>query len=197
MRPARQMNARARGVRIVASRWSVWLLAGGLLAVAPSESKVLMTVDEALALAFPDCQVERRTVFLDGRQKAEASKLARADIDQGLVYPYTAVCPPQSEHGGTAYFDTHRVRTLEEIVMIVVRDGRVARIEVLAFREPLDYMPSDRWYAQFDDQPLSDDLDLDRRVRPVAGATLTARATADAVRRVLALHQVLHAEAPP
>lgn len=165
-----------------------------LLPTATAQARVLMTVDEALQLAFPGCEIERRTVFLTGGQKAAASELAGAEIEQGLVYPYRARCG-DSEADGTAYFDTHRVRTLEETVMIVVRDGRVARIDVLAFREPLDYLPGDRWYAQFVDAPLTDELELGRLIRPVAGATLTARATADASRRVLALHSVIEAVA--
>ena len=43
------------------------LLTGGLLAccfAAAADARVLLTVEEALALAFPDAQVERTTVFL-------------------------------------------------------------------------------------------------------------------------------------
>jgi hypothetical protein len=69
----------------------------------------------------------------------------------------------------------------------------VRRIEVLAFREPEDYLPRAAWYGQFLDRELGDGLALKRDIRGVAGATLTARATTDAVRRVLALHRVIAA----
>ncbi len=98
---------------------------------------------------------------------------------------------------GTAYFDVHRVRTLEETLLVVVQpDGTVGRVEVVSFDEPLDYLPRDGWYRQFDGRPLDDDLDLDRAIRSVSGATLTAVATTAATRRVLALHRILEGRDP-
>jgi hypothetical protein len=98
---------------------------------------------------------------------------------------------------GTAYFDTHRVRTMPETILVLVdAAGAVARIEVLSFQEPEDYLPLPRWYAQFPGRLLDDELSLKRAIRPVAGATLTTNATTDAVRRVLALHRVLSAGSP-
>jgi hypothetical protein len=69
--------------------------------------------------------------------------------------------------------------------------GKVGRIEVISFREPEEYMPRALWYQQFQGKALDRDLQIKRDIRPVTGATLTARATTGAVRRVLALHQVL------
>jgi hypothetical protein len=97
---------------------------------------------------------------------------------------------------GTAYVDTHRVHTLRESVLVVVDPaGRIGRVEVLAFGEPEDYLPRGRWYDQFLGRPLDDELSLKRAIRGITGATLTAHATTDAVRRALALHRVL-ADAP-
>ncbi|HEY4594500.1 MAG TPA: FMN-binding protein, partial [Thermoanaerobaculia bacterium] len=112
-----------------------------------------------------------------------------------LVSYYTAVRGGQP--AGTAYFDTHKVRTLPETLMIVVDpQGKVSRVEVLSFAEPEDYLPPNRWYGQFAGQGLGDDLALGRHIRNVTGASLTARATTEAVRRVLALHQVISSQAP-
>ncbi|RMF71251.1 MAG: FMN-binding protein, partial [Acidobacteria bacterium] len=84
--------------------------------------------------------------------------------------------------------DTHVVRTLPETVLVVVGpDLRVRRVEVLAFKAPRDYLPSDRWLAQFDGVPLDDDTALKRRIRVLSGATLSSRAITRAVRRVLAV----------
>jgi hypothetical protein len=111
-------------------------------------------------------------------------------VPSALVNYYAASRGGQP--AGTAWFDTHRVRTLPETLMIVVDpQGRVGRIEVLSFREPQDYLPRGAWYEQFRGKALDANLQIKRDIRPVTGATLTARATTDAVRRVLALHQIL------
>jgi hypothetical protein len=84
------------------------------------------------------------------------------------------------------------VRTQAETLMIAVDpQGKVARIEVLSFREPEEYLPRGAWYQQFVGKALGPELQLKRAILPVSGATLTARATTSAVRRVLALHQVI------
>jgi hypothetical protein len=62
----------------------------------------------------------------------------------------------------------------------------VRRIDVTAFLEPREYQATDPWMRQYYHRPLDDDLGLQRAIRPIAGATLTALATNAAVRRVLA-----------
>jgi len=173
------------------------LAAGAALLVAagPAAARVLLTVEEALALAFPGAAIERRTVFLTADEVARAADLAGERPASAIVHPYVATAA--GEIVGTAYFDSHVVRTLAETVMVTVDpQGRVGRIEVLSFDEPPDYLPRAEWYRQFAGRPLDAELELRRAIRPVAGATLTARATTDAARRVLALHRVI-AEASP
>lgn len=161
-----------------------------LLAAAPAAARVFVTVDEAIRLAFPGCQVTRKTAFLKPEQVKRARALAGAEVPSAVVTYYAAARGGQP--AGTAYFDTHRVRTLPETLMIVVDpQGKVGRIEVISFREPEDYLPRGVWYQQFLGRSLDPELQLKRGIRPVTGATLTARATTDAVRRVLALHQVI------
>lgn len=159
------------------------------LASAP-RGKVFLTVDEALALAFPECAVTRTTATLTKVEQKRATDLAGEDVESRLAFPYSAT--KDGRLVGTAYFDTHRVRTLRETVMVVVApDGSIARIEVLAFAEPLDYLPRGNWYGQFVGRELDDELSLKRGVKKVTGATLTSRATMGAARRVLAVHRVL------
>jgi FMN-binding domain len=165
-------------------------------AVRPAAAKVFLSVDEALALAFPEARVERTTVYLTDEQVHRAAALAGAEIPGALVNPYRAW--RDGKLVGTAYFDTHRVRTQPETLMVVVDpEGRVRRVEVLSFDEPEDYLPRAAWYSQLVGHRLDPGLAVERDIRGVAGATLTGRATVAAVRRVLALEQVIpRPEAP-
>ena len=116
--------------------------------------------------------------------------LSGVEIPSALVHPYVAV--RDGNRVATAYFDTHRVRTLPETLMIVVSpDGSVKHMEVIVFREPLEYLAKAQWYEQFLNQRLGSQLALKRDIDALTGATLTARATTDAVRRTLAIHQVI------
>lgn len=172
---------------------AVWgALAGGGRAPA----KVFLTQEEALHLAFPEgVQVERRTAFLTEAQQREVQKLARTENPPEALIAYY-VGRRNGQPVGTAYFDTHQVRTMPETILVLVDPaGSVLRVEVLSFLEPEDYLPMPRWYGQFAGKPLDDELSLKKGIHPVAGATLTARATTEAVRRVLALDRLLRWEA--
>jgi len=151
---------------------------------------VLLSLEEALSLAFPGADVERVTEYLDAAQIAAVAAESGQPPSSALVVRYLA--NREGRRVGTAYVDTHRVRTLPESMLVVVApDGTVARVEVLSFAEPEEYMPREAWYRLFEGRALDDELAVKRGIRPVTGATLTAAATTAAVRRVLALHRVL------
>ncbi len=179
-----------RGARLHLLRTPLLALLG--LAAAVAEARVLLTQQEALSLAFPaGVAVERKTAFLTASEQQEARKLSGAErLPDALAAFYVGT--RDGREVATAYFDTHVVRTLAETVMVLVdATGAIARIEVMSFGEPEEYLPRPHWYAQFSGRKLDDELSLKRGVRPISGATLTARATTEAARRVLALHRVL------
>jgi Na+-translocating ferredoxin:NAD+ oxidoreductase subunit G len=146
--------------------------------------------DEALASVYPGAAVTSERVFLDAAQQKAVEARAGAATTTALVARYVA-----SRNGqvvGRAYVDTHTVRTKKESLLISLdADGSVLRIDVTAFREPREYLAPDAWLRQYGDRELTNDLAINRAIRPIAGATLTARAVNAAVRRVLAIDAVL------
>ena len=156
-------------------------------------AQLRMTQPEALRLAFPEpLLLERKTAFLDEEQLAVAQELAGSDVevDHSVVTYYVASSDRAA--AGVAYFDAHRVRTLPEVLMIVVTpEGVIRRIEVLKFSEPPEYLAPDSWLKQFEGKELTPELLLKRSIVSMTGATLTSRAVTQASRRVLALHAVI------
>lgn len=169
-------------------------LAVGLLIVsitAPASAKVFVSQNQALREAFPEAtRIDRKTHVL---RKAEFDRIAaRAPgaVDSKIVVLHTAF--REEEVLGYAHIDVHTVRTQPEAFMVVLDpDGSVRSVRVLAFHEPLDYLPTDRWYAQFVAKKQGDALRVGRDIHGVVGATLSARAAADGVRRMLAYFDVL------
>lgn len=160
-----------------------------------AHAKVFLAKDEALALAFPgNDRVEERTFILTDAQKAEVEKRAHAPLDSQLWTIYVGWKDGTVQ--GYALIDTHTVRTLPETVMAVLDPkGTLEKVEVLAFHEPPEYLPTDRWVAQFAGRALDDDLKIGGGVQGITGATLSAQAMTAGVRRVLALFAVLVPEA--
>ena len=157
---------------------------------APAKAKIFLTVDEALALVFPDCEVEQRTAYLTKAERARVKKIGRVEVPQSMLRYY--VGRKDGRLVGTAYIEAHKVRTLKETVLVLIDpEAKIRRFEILSFAEPTEYIPRDTWYAQLIGCGLEDDVELNRGIRGVSGATLTARAATRSARRVLALHSVL------
>ena len=180
----------SRTLRIAASVGTLIALGAG----APvADAQVLLTQEEALALAFPaPAMIERRTAYLDESaiaQVRERMEPAKAK-DRAVVTYYVGV--RDGEPLGAAYFDAHRVRTLQEVLMVVVDPtGRVSRIEILGFAEPPDYMAPDGWLELFSGRGLEPETSTRGDIPILTGATLTSHAVSDAVRLSLALHSVI------
>jgi Na+-translocating ferredoxin:NAD+ oxidoreductase RnfG subunit len=153
-----------------------------------------LTQDEALRLAFPDAaRFDRQTAFLSEAERAAAEAAAAEGIriDRTVVTYYVARDAADSILG-VAYFDAHIVRTLDEVLMIVVgRDDTIRRIDVLRFREPPEYRAPDGWIDLLEGRALNAELSMKGDIPNITGASLTARAVTQAARRALALHGVI------
>lgn len=156
-----------------------------------ADAKVFYSRSEAIALAFPDAdRVEDETYVLDEDQVTRVESLLHDRLDSKLVRIYTGF--KGSEVLGYAFIDVHNVRTLPEAFLVVLNSaGTVRSLRVLAFHEPLEYKPVDRWYEQFADKSIDAPLRVGGDVHGVVGATLSARATTRGVRRALALYEVV------
>lgn len=154
----------------------------------------LPTTQEALALAFPGAQFQRKEHVLTEAQAGRVKALAGVEVPGRWLVVYEA-----RKNGtlvGVGFFDTHRVRTLNETLLVALSpEGRVLRVEAVAFHEPAEYMAKEAWVKQFEGKTLDPQLTLKDSIHPLSGATLTAHAMTDAARRCLALHQVLYREA--
>jgi hypothetical protein len=162
-----------------------------VLASAVAQAKVFHSRQEALDIAFPDAErIEKETHVLSDEQAAAIERRSGSALESRLVTIFTAY--RGKEVLGYAHIDVHTVRTHPEAVMVVLAPGGSVRsVRILAFHEPLDYLPSDRWYAQFAGKGPGDRLHVGGDVHAVVGSTLSARAAAASVRRTLAYHAAL------
>lgn len=167
-----------------------------LLVIAPAIGEAqsgIVSREAALAAVFVGATIASDRVYLTPAQVEQVATLSRDEVQSKIYARYVAT--RDGVVVGRAYVDTHVVRTKRESLLVALAaDGRVRRIDVTAFLEPLDYLAPEPWIRQYTNKLLSDDLAVNRAIRPIAGATLTTRAVNAAVRRVLALDRVLAVE---
>jgi hypothetical protein len=171
-------------------------LAGSLLTIAfvaattTGHAEVVLDERGALARAFPGQKTARRTLYLKPEEVAAVEKAARSKLPSAVVTIFEARSGDNLT--GRAVLDTNIVRTMPETVLTVVEpDGRLRMALVLQFGEPPDYLPQDGWLKTLEGKALDDDLWPGRGVRRVTGSTLTVQALTEAVRRSLAIDQIL------
>lgn len=160
----------------------------------PADAKVFYAREEVQELAFPgSTRMEPLEFFLTGKQRASIEKLSREPLETDYVTAYAGY--RADELMGYAFIDTHQVRTLPETFLVVIDPkGQVAETYVLAFYEPLEYLPADRWLGQYRGRDLAPELEVGDRIAGITGATLTAEAINGGIRRALAIHAVLISE---
>jgi len=157
----------------------------------PAFAKVFYARDEMPKLAFPNAdRIEVHDYILTPTQREAIERDARIKLDSGIFTIY--VGHKGDAINGYAVVDTRIVRTLPETFMVVLTpDGTVSATHVLAFYEPLEYLPNDRWLDQLKDRRLSDRLKVGDEITAITGSTLSSNAIVGGVRRALAAYHVL------
>jgi len=162
-----------------------------MLCATPGNAKVFHSRDEMPALAFPDAdKVDAHDYFLKPEQKHDIEQRALGALDSDILTVYTG--RKAGSVLGYAILDTRVVRTLPETLLVVLApDGSVAATHLLAFYEPLEYVPGDRWLGQFRGRRITDRLRVGDEIAAITGSTLSSRAVVNGIRRALAAYQVL------
>lgn len=166
---------------------SIALLLG---VAAPSFAKIYYSKEEAMVLAFGEgAQIENLSLFPDDQQTATIQKESKVKLDSGMFTFY--VGKQGGKTLGFATIETITVRTKPETLMIVLTpEGEVRNVYTLAFHEPPEYQPPERWFEQLNKRPLAE-MDFNAGIQGVSGATLSTRAAVNSVRKVLAIYQTM------
>src|SRR5262245_14553824 len=152
------------------------------------------TQPQALAEAFPGGRIERRAFVLTPEEVARVESRARVKLGTRLATAYAGWRGDTLM--GVAFFDSRIVRTMPALLLVVVSpDPPVARVGVLAFHEPPDYRPPDRWLDTFAPHSLDNRLGPDADIRNISGASLSTRAVTESVRLAIALYTSIAAPA--
>ncbi len=161
-----------------------------LASAAPSQAQIFYSKNEAMELAFGQGKtVDLLSLFPDEQQLAKIQQLAKVKLESNMFTFY--VGKEQGKILGYAAIESITVRTKPETLMIVLTpEGELRNVYTLAFHEPPEYMPPDRWFELLYKRPLAE-MEFSKGVDGISGATLSTRAGLSSVRKVMAMHQVM------
>lgn len=178
--PRRAWRISARALCILAAALAVF----GNIPCA--SANVFLAKDEALALAFPSgVEVSERTILLSSEQKYEVEQRAQTKLSSNLFHFFEGKIAGQVS--GYAVIDSRLMRSNLAVFMVVLDPQfTVQKVVVLAFNEPLEYMPAEGWYKHLEGARPVTDLIPGQGIPPIAGSTLSANGLSDGVRAVRA-----------
>jgi len=158
--------------------------------ISPSYGKIYYSKNEAMELAFgKDAVVEMLSLFPTEEQLVQIEKLARVKMESALYTFY--IGKKDGEILGYAAIENHRVRTKPETLLVLLTpEGKVKVIHTLAFHEPPEYQPPQRWYQQLYNLEI-DQISFREDIQGITGATLSTRSALNITRKVLAIYQIM------
>lgn len=134
--------------------------------------------------------VDTHNIILSDAQVAELSKLSIQKIDSKLYRIYLA--KNGEKNVGYGVLLNKKVRTKTAIALYLIGlDGKIKSIEIVAFNEPMEYLPTATWLNVFDQKSSANTLKLNQDIPTTTGATLSARAITDGARAALALLDIV------
>ena len=144
--------------------------------------------DEFIQLAFPESQPKAKALWLTKTDRENIKKILAHDFRK-LRLRYW------KQQQRTAWILDEIGKEKPITIGVVINNGKLDNIKVLAFRESRgDEIRHDFFTKQFLQASIKDDLQLDRHIDGISGATLSVRAISKIARIALYLDQQLRAK---
>lgn len=139
---------------------------------------------------FGSKSVEQQNIILSEVQMQQLSKSSMQKIDSKLYRIYSA--QNDSKTVGYGVLLNKKVRTKTAIALYLIgADLKIKSIEIVAFNEPIEYLPTATWLNVFDNKSVANTLKLNQDIPTTTGATLSARAITDGARVALSLIDIV------
>ena len=151
-------------------------------------AKMLISPAEAMKNTLgSDVEVVKKNILLNKTQAQKISKDARVKLDSKIFRVYKALINEKIVAYGILI--NKKVRSKNATVLYMIDTNSTLRsMEIVAFNEPMEYLPSSRWNAQFDNMDTKQRPRLGKEIATITGATLSAQTITDGSRLAFAFY---------
>jgi len=157
-----------------------------LLLAGLSYGGLIIKPDEAVKNIFPDYEIHKKSVMIDRKTKQEIQKKYKTKMKTSIFRIY--LIKKDGKVVGYGILHSHRVRTKKETVLFILdKECRIKDIEIIAFYEPPEYIPPEKWLKNFENKGKDQIPAIKKNIPNVTGATLSSRVITDASRQVIGI----------
>ena len=148
---------------------------------------LISPIDAMKAEYGEDVDVIKQNIMVKKEQGKIIQKNARVKLNSKIFRIFKAV--KAEKIVGYGILINRKVRSKNAVVLYLISsDAQLLSIEIIAFNEPLEYLPSKQWKAEFENVSTENMLRLSREVPTITGATLSAQTITDGSRLAFAFY---------
>ena len=154
-------------------------------------AQLLLSPFDALKMNFnDDIKIEKKSILISKVQAQAVQERAKVKLTTKIYKTFKVT--QADKLLGYGILVIQKVRTKNSAVLsIITPEGMLKGIEIIAFNEPPEYIPSKIWVDKFKDVKLDETLKLGKKIPNISGATFSARSATDASRIALAIYEII------
>lgn len=157
----------------------------------PLSAKILISPIDAMKQSFSSsAKIVKKNIMLKSNEAKSIQELSKVKLKTKIFRTYKA--SKGGEILGYGVLINKKVRSKNAVVLYIIsKDSILKSIEIIAFNEPHEYIPSKKWISQFKDVKTDQQLRVGRQIPTITGATMSARSITDGSRLAFAIYNEL------
>ncbi|MBU1658799.1 FMN-binding protein [bacterium] len=151
-------------------------------------AKVMTSPVDAMKYTYgAESEISKKNILLSAKQASTIEKEAQVQLDTKIFRVFKA--QKNQKTLGFGILINKKVRSKNAVVLYFISaESLLKGIEIIAFNEPPEYLPSDNWNKQFINISTHQMLKLSKDISTITGATLSARSITDGSRVAFAFY---------
>lgn len=159
-----------------------------LILTLPLNAKMLISPIDAMSQNFGlDSQITKENILLTNAQANKIEDIAKTKLEKKIVRVFKA--QKNNKIVGYGVLINKKIRSKNGVVLYMISSDSILKtIEIIAFNEPMEYIPSNTWMSQFQNRQTKNMLILSKEIPTITGATMSARNIVDGSRIAFAIY---------
>ncbi|MFT7004750.1 MAG: hypothetical protein ACJAWW_002115 [Sulfurimonas sp.] len=159
-----------------------------LILALPLSAKILISPIDAMKQSYGiDANVVKKNILLNKRQATIIQKNAKTKLSSKIFRIFKAT--KNDKILGYGILINKKIRSKNAVALYLIsKDSTLLGIEIIAFNEPMEYIPSKKWMSQFENVSTDKHFRVGRNIPTITGATLSARSLTDSSRIAFAFY---------
>lgn len=154
-------------------------------------AKMLISPIDAMNKGFGDkIKIEKNDISLTNEQIKDIQNSAKVKLKNKNVTVFKAL--KTNKIIGYGILVNRKVRSKNAVVLYMISNDSILKsIEIIAFNEPMEYIPQKSWTSHFEDKNTKEYLSLSKEIPVITGATMSARNIVESSREAFAVYNYI------